>query len=78
MANDTGLWTWPVDVAATRSGVARLVGASSVLYLIGALLLLTLPGVAGTVGALLLLLGVAGCVFVLGKVIAVRRRSYAD
>jgi hypothetical protein len=76
MAHDSGLWTWPVDPAATRSGVAGLVTVSLVLYAIGTLLMLAVPG-AAHVGALLLLLGVAGSVMVLGKVVMVRSRTQA-
>jgi hypothetical protein len=73
---DSGLWLWPVDPAATNSGVSRLVAASLVLYALGTVLMLAVPA-AAHVGAVLLLLGVAGSVMVLGKVIMVRSRRQA-
>jgi hypothetical protein len=82
MAQDSGLWTWPADVAAAHSGSDRLVVGSSALYAVGSLLLVANLAVAlptAVVGAAVLavLLGVVGSVGVIGKVVVARTRMQA-
>jgi hypothetical protein len=83
MAQDSGLWTWPADVAAARSRSDRLLVGSSALYAVGALglmanLAVALPTLVVGAAVTAILLGVAGSVGVIGKIVVARTRMHVN